>query len=84
MSPLLATYGLFILVLEAFCTLTFMTDLVDKNPCSSLVSPCKNGGTCIEQGDEYSCICANDWKGKDCSDSKRESIFALMNSETFL
>ena len=41
----------------------------DKTPCSSVVSPCKNGGTCYEEKGYFRCICTREWKGKDCSES---------------
>ncbi|XP_060565070.1 uncharacterized protein LOC132724253 [Ruditapes philippinarum] len=37
----------------------------DNDHCSS--NPCKNEGTCIEEGDDYSCKCTHHWySGKDC------------------
>lgn len=30
-------------------------------------SPCQNGGTCVEKGqDGYDCLCVGDWEGKNC------------------
>ena len=42
----------------------------EKTPCGRVVSPCKNGGTCLEDKDDFRCICSREWKGKDCSESK--------------
>ena len=46
-----------------------------------MVSPCKNGGTCLEEKDDFRCICTREWKGKDCSESKAcddvDNLFAL-------
>ena len=34
------------------------------NPCDS--SPCKNGGTCDNEGDSFLCNCAEDFEGETC------------------
>ena len=28
--------------------------------------PCENGGTCVNSGIDYDCICAQGYTGKDC------------------
>jgi len=32
------------------------------------VSPCKNGGTCINAGNSYSCICRDGFRGVNCEE----------------
>jgi hypothetical protein len=51
-------------------SLLFFVFFSEKTPCSSVVSPCRNGGTCIEAKNDFRCICTREWKGKDCSESK--------------
>ncbi|XP_077300380.1 cubilin homolog [Arctopsyche grandis] len=36
-----------------------------KNECAS--TPCKNGGTCIDNYKRFWCICPDTWQGSDCS-----------------
>eukprot|EP01047_Picozoa_sp_COSAG01_P062334 COSAG01_NODE_7912_length_2996_cov_2.404211_1_plen_835_part_10 len=35
-------------------------------PCAS--SPCRNGGTCANDGFNFTCTCVGQWGGKDCSE----------------
>ena len=32
--------------------------------------PCQNGGTCMDEVNDYNCICADGYTGKNCSISK--------------
>ena len=34
------------------------------NPC--LKAPCRNGGTCVDDGNSYTCICTAQFRGLDC------------------
>uniref|UniRef100_A0A3Q3MUU7 Delta-like protein n=1 Tax=Mastacembelus armatus TaxID=205130 RepID=A0A3Q3MUU7_9TELE len=34
---------------------------------SCLPSPCENGGTCVVDGDSFSCVCKEGWEGATCS-----------------
>ncbi|XP_027038521.1 tolloid-like protein 1 [Pocillopora damicornis] len=36
----------------------------DLNKCYS--GPCDNGGSCVGNKNEYTCICLSDWAGKNC------------------
>ena len=36
------------------------------NPCES--SPCKNGGTCANNGDSFSCTCTDKFEGPTCEE----------------
>ena len=38
--------------------------LLEPKPCDS--SPCKNGGTCTNEGESFSCKCAEDFQGETC------------------
>lgn len=38
--------------------------LTVASPC--LTSPCLNGGTCQEAGNNYTCKCPDGFKGRDC------------------
>ena len=29
-------------------------------------NPCENGGTCVEDGENYTCSCAEYWTGVNC------------------
>lgn len=33
-------------------------------------SPCENGGTCVVDGDSFSCLCKEGWEGATCSHSE--------------
>ena len=33
-------------------------------PCESF--PCKNDGACIEEGNNFTCICTKEYQGKTC------------------
>ena len=44
-----------------FVILLFLAD-----PC--FYAPCENGGTCQSNKNEFTCECAEDWKGKTCSE----------------
>lgn len=33
-------------------------------------NPCQNGGTCYDEGMDYTCTCTGDWLGQRCTDSK--------------
>ena len=37
---------------------------IDKNECAS--NPCKNGGTCTDGVNKFSCQCAPGYKGYEC------------------
>ena len=37
---------------------------------SCLPSPCENGGTCVVDGDSFSCVCKEGWEGATCSHSE--------------
>lgn len=36
----------------------------DINECAS--SPCMNGGTCVDEVNQFSCVCAKGWAGATC------------------
>ncbi|KAA8595577.1 hypothetical protein FQN60_010868 [Etheostoma spectabile] len=36
----------------------------DINECAS--SPCQNGGTCVDEVNQFSCVCAKGWAGATC------------------
>ena len=38
------------------------------NPCDS--NPCINGGTCLENNEEYTCVCPNEWTGVNCETNR--------------
>ena len=42
----------------------FTAFLSDLNKCYS--GPCDNGGSCVGNKNEYTCICLSDWAGKNC------------------
>ena len=41
---------------------------VDNDECAS--NPCKNGGSCIDGLNTFTCTCADGYSGTDCSNSK--------------
>ncbi len=44
-----------------------MTCAQATTSCSSVTSPCRNGGTCINTINGYSCQCTGLFQGSDCS-----------------
>ena len=42
--------------------------LTDINECAS--NPCKNGATCTNQQNAFSCTCAAGWTGTTCATGK--------------
>lgn len=49
---------------------------IDINECAS--SPCKNGATCKDGVNSYTCTCAAGFTGQNCSDSKWAYNFVLL------
>ena len=47
------------------------------NECES--SPCKNGGTCNDSVDGYTCVCAEGYKGKTC-EGKFQKLLSIASS----
>ena len=47
--------------------------LVDIDDCAD--EPCLNGGTCFDSVDDYTCICADGYTGKNCSIGKNKFLF---------
>lgn len=37
---------------------------------SCLPSPCHNGGTCVVNGDSFTCVCKEGWEGPICTQSE--------------
>uniref|UniRef100_A0A7N8XXP7 Delta-like protein n=1 Tax=Mastacembelus armatus TaxID=205130 RepID=A0A7N8XXP7_9TELE len=56
---------------SSVCLLTrpyFLSGLPGETKNSScLPSPCENGGTCVVDGDSFSCVCKEGWEGATCS-----------------
>ena len=38
--------------------------------------PCRNGGSCIDGVNDYTCNCAAGYTGKDCDISKSQTLFS--------
>ena len=39
-------------------------EIIDINECAS--NPCKNGGTCYDGINSYTCTCRSGWEGQNC------------------
>ena len=52
----------------------FFSALTEQDPCAS--QPCKNGGTCSQEGELYKCNCTSDYEGEDCELVKCKLIFS--------
>ncbi|XP_067686862.1 EGF-like domain-containing protein 2 [Haliotis asinina] len=50
-----------------------LTAEVDQGPCTPS-SPCQNGGTCHSNGTTYTCLCAEEYIGNDCTTLRYEVI----------
>ena len=42
--------------------------ITDINDCQN--SPCKNGGSCVDGINDYTCICRNGYNGSNCENGK--------------
>ena len=40
--------------------------MLDVDECDTL-SPCENGGTCVNEYDGYTCQCIEQWLGPNCT-----------------
>lgn len=49
---------------KIFVTILFICFLSEIDQCNP--NPCKNGGTCKNQGSTYQCECTGEFQGKDC------------------
>eukprot|EP00064_Thunnus_orientalis_P003724 superscaffoldBa00000316_g3735 len=49
----------------------------DINECAS--SPCLNGGTCVDEVNQFSCVCAKGWAGATCQ-SPMPTFFVTMTN----
>lgn len=59
-------YNLHQMIYKFDCTsINFSSDI---NECAS--SPCKNGGTCHDDIDSYTCTCIAGYEGHNCETSK--------------
>uniref|UniRef100_A0A8C6SFC2 Fibulin 7 n=1 Tax=Neogobius melanostomus TaxID=47308 RepID=A0A8C6SFC2_9GOBI len=45
----------------------------DINECAS--SPCLNGGTCVDEASQFSCVCAKGWAGVTCQNIDECQLF---------
>lgn len=57
------------------CIFLFYCFLEDIDDCTE--QPCHNGGTCVDDVNDYSCICADGYTGKNCDIGK--DLFKLRN-----
>lgn len=46
------------------CALCVCVFAVDSNPCQT--NPCLHGGSCLQEGDGYSCYCPQGFSGESC------------------
>ena len=52
-------------------------DDTDEDPCNP--NPCLNGGTCSNDGDSYSCKCAEGFIGKICEESEYNRVWKIIS-----
>uniref|UniRef100_A0A3Q3DZG9 EGF-like domain-containing protein n=1 Tax=Hippocampus comes TaxID=109280 RepID=A0A3Q3DZG9_HIPCM len=50
---------------------------VNIDECISM--PCQNGGTCIDEADQYHCVCPNGFFGPDCETNIDECLSTTAN-----
>lgn len=60
--------------LEETCTDLEYVSFSDPNQCDS--NPCQNGGTCLDEYQNYICICPIHHEGRDCEIGERLQIFS--------
>ncbi len=49
--------------------------IADEDWCGS--NPCKNSATCVDDGNDYSCVCAPGYTSKNCESGKSELCIPL-------
>lgn len=54
---------------------------VDNDECES--DPCLNGGFCLDDINDYYCVCAPGWNGKDCENGEYISAKVSLVSTVF-
>uniref|UniRef100_A0A3B4YZT7 Fibulin-7-like n=1 Tax=Stegastes partitus TaxID=144197 RepID=A0A3B4YZT7_9TELE len=54
----------------------------DINECAS--SPCTNGGTCVDELNQFSCICAKGWAGVTCQTTAAASTLPAATAGPFV
>ena len=53
-------------------TILFLLHLLDVLECSS--DPCQNGATCMDEVDDYQCVCPQGWTGRHCQTGKKLNL----------
>ena len=56
--------------------------IIDVDECA--LNPCKNGATCVDLLNDYSCSCVGLWKGKNCDVIKGEVLFVCLLERTMI
>lgn len=64
----------------AFPWITFLSFPSDINECAS--SPCLNGGTCVDEVNQFSCVCAKGWAGATCQSPMPTCRYNTPHSQT--
>jgi len=58
-----------------FLPISLNNSCLDINECAS--DPCKNGGECKDEINQFTCTCAEGWTGNTCEEGKPVGIGSL-------
>lgn len=76
MSTGLGRYEKLIFLINCMCKILYFTGttchIAKQTACHS--NPCLNGGTCVNTGDYYQCICRDGFEGNHCQDDVNDCV----------
>ena len=53
---------------DRVCCVTYQTAIREPKPCD--INPCEHGGTCMNVGKSFKCVCPKGYTGPTCAQGK--------------